>query len=264
MVRLSTCDDAPPIAMPRKRRTPKTRGTDAPHAVTTPSTSPSPSARRAPDPDLAALWTAKALARTGELPGCRCYLEMTEQEARDAGPCEHVTLRVADALREAAERKKKRAAKKPASQIAAKHDRAMASLLDAEIARLYQIIESDEPIEDDELDKIEVALEHIEMKRALPVVPSMALTKEALVAVYGERYDDRQHLWCATDAVQRQGQRASLEAARKEDHRFGRMEVALATPDGKVRVVERAVVQGEGGTLKVIGEQDNQQGEAHV
>jgi len=128
------------------------------------------------------------------------------------------------------------------------------SLLDRETAHLYQALESEEDIPDEEIDAIEAALERLEPQRKEATQPVSALTREAMVAAYGARYDRGEQFWCDKDAVHRQGQRTVLEAITKEDHRFGRMEVPVLTPDGTVRLVERAVVQGEAGQLTVLGE----------
>lgn len=127
------------------------------------------------------------------------------------------------------------------------------SVLSDELKLIYQQLESNEELDDDELDALEKVLEQIERPRTDQPEPSQSLTREAMIAVYGGRYDRCESLWCDSDAVQRQARYGSLKDNKRTDLRTGRVEVVVIGPDGNPRIEERAVVQQPGGKFRVIG-----------
>lgn len=128
----------------------------------------------------------------------------------------------------------------------------LASQLDGQIKYFRSLMESAEPMADDDLDQIDQALELLEPQRRPASEPSAALTREARLVAYGERYDRHEDLWCPVDAVQLR--RRCQDGEARANIRFGVVEVAVMI-DGKVHVEERAVAYGLNGQIEVFGGQ---------
>lgn len=130
------------------------------------------------------------------------------------------------------------------------HD-AVQEILEAEIRRLRSLIENEkgaEELDDDALDAVEKTLEKIEPPRDPPSTPSAAITAEALVRTYGQRYDAGEHLWHPQDLVQQMRRRGFNVIT----ERVVKVEVVSPQPDGTLRLYERAAIRKGDGSLEFL------------
>jgi hypothetical protein len=119
-------------------------------------------------------------------------------------------------------------------------------VLDTNLKRMRQRLESDEQIDEEELDEIDEALDELEPPRQFDNVPAAAVTKEGQIAHYGFRYDKGFDLWNPMDAFSlRQRDRLS---------RRGVMEIYTIGADGVGEWTEVAVRYVHGSSeVEIIG-----------
>jgi len=208
-----------------------------------------PPRRHRPDPVHTALLAAKALALAGDLPGCRCYVEAQEPGRNDLPDCPHVKdYALGTAVQPAKPKAKVRDPLPPAAASS------FIQQVKSQAHHFRQLMESDDELTDEEIEQIDEALEQLEPTRKAPSLSTEALTKEALIAVYGKRYDDGQSLYCPRDAVQRRRSKsANPDGENGNDLRFATMEAKVQGKDGKTHIEERTVVQRAAGQIEVLG-----------
>lgn len=116
------------------------------------------------------------------------------------------------------------------------------SLSRRQLLELRRELEEIEPKSDEQMDRAEAALEAIEPIRVPPGRSSEALSREAVIALYGARYDAGEELYHPQDARQRQNRPTQNDT----DLRCGTLGEAL-----DLHAV--AVIQRDGGRIELLG-----------